>query len=112
MAEWLEKRMTDSPEDNPVEQSRAVSSVSLGGSQFSRGLLAQRPQFVCPLGWRRTGLHSFRGAPLGQNAGNLNGNSRPYQRRVNFCPYCGINSDKRFERSWGCFKRLCDGEEG
>jgi hypothetical protein len=36
------------------------------------------------------------GGRLGQNAGNLNGKDRFYQRRVNFCPYCGVNFDEPY----------------
>jgi hypothetical protein len=36
------------------------------------------------------------GGPLGQNAGFLNAKDRFYQRRVNFCPYCGINFDDSY----------------
>jgi hypothetical protein len=34
--------------------------------------------------------------PLGQNAGFLNAKDRFYQKRVNFCPYCGINFDEPY----------------
>jgi hypothetical protein len=36
------------------------------------------------------------GGPLGQNAGFLNARDRFYQRRVNFCPYCGANFDEPY----------------
>jgi hypothetical protein len=35
------------------------------------------------------------GGPFGQNAGFLNWRDCFYQRRVNFCPYCGVNLDDR-----------------
>ena len=31
--------------------------------------------------------------PLGQNAGFLNVKNRFFQKRVNFCPYCGVSFD-------------------
>lgn len=33
------------------------------------------------------------GGPLGYIAGFLNAKNRFYQRRANFCPYCGVNLD-------------------
>ena len=36
------------------------------------------------------------GGRLGQNAANLNGKDRFYQRRVNFCAYCGVNFDESY----------------
>jgi hypothetical protein len=36
------------------------------------------------------------GSPLGQNAGFLNGKNRFYQKRVNFCPHCGVNFDEPY----------------
>jgi hypothetical protein len=36
------------------------------------------------------------GGPLGQNAGFLNAKDRFYQKRVNFCPYCGVNFDEPY----------------
>jgi hypothetical protein len=33
------------------------------------------------------------GGPFGQNAGFLNWRDHFLQRRVNFCPYCGVNLD-------------------
>jgi hypothetical protein len=36
--------------------------------------------------------------PLGKNAGFLNCKNRIYQRRVNFCPYCGVSFDDPFDK--------------
>ena len=36
------------------------------------------------------------GGALGQHAGNLNGKDRFYHKRVNFCPYCGVNFDEPY----------------
>ena len=34
------------------------------------------------------------GGRLGQLAGFLNAKERFFQRRINFCPYCGVNLDE------------------
>ncbi len=36
------------------------------------------------------------GTALGQNVGFLNSKDRFYQRRVNFCPHCGVNFDEQY----------------
>jgi hypothetical protein len=58
------------------------------------------------------------GGRLGQIVGYVNAKERFYQRRINFCPYCGVNFDEpcspspnnRLERSRGA-SSLDEGED-